>query len=295
MGDFVLTLPVFQCLRRAAPNANVEVLGNPRIASLAVAFGLARTVTSIDSPGLESFFVAGAELSGAGAEFFAQFDLIISYLFDPHSIFAGNVRSVSGARFVAGCCRPADGVKRHASAQLLDPVISLGIRGDGIEPRYRIEGEDLEKKEDVRFLAVHPGSGSPRKNWRIEAWVEFLIRVLRTNRELGLTIVGGEADGEQIERLRSELPAERVSVCVEQPLVDVAILLRRSTFFMGHDSGISHLAAAVGCRGLVLWGPSDAETWRPRSSRFDILNAGDDLESLSVDKVYGAYARSTGM
>jgi ADP-heptose:LPS heptosyltransferase len=291
IGDFILTLPVFRTLRHAAPRANIEVLGYPRIASLAVDSGLARQVASIESRGLESFFVAGADLPEAWTTYFNRFDLIVSYLFDPHAVFSANVASVSGARYVPGCYRPTEGMRRHASDQLLEPLATLGLQMKENAPGLSIDVQD----PDPTRLAVHPGSGSERKNWPIEAWEELLGRLLRTNRDLGLSIVGGEADGERVDRLCGALPAGRTEVYFERPLKEVAQCLAGCGFYLGHDSGISHLAAAVGCRGLVLWGPTDADTWRPRSNRIEIMQAGNDLRSLPVDSVYGAYARSTGM
>jgi len=294
IGDFILTLPVFQTLRQAAPRANVEVLGYPRIASLAVSSGLALRAASIESRGLEAFFVAGAELPDVWSRYFKQFDLIVSYLFDPHATFSKNVESVSGARYVSGCYRPVDGVKRHASDQLLDPLAALGFEVTEHEPRLSVDAPDTNPGCDSPLLAVHPGSGSERKNWPIEAWGELLGRLLRANRSLGLAIFGGEADGERIDRLSRALPAERVTVYFEQPLKEVAMHLARCAFYIGHDSGISHLAAAVGCRGIVLWGPTDPDTWRPRSRRFDIIIAGPDLRDLTVDDVHDAYVRGWG-
>jgi ADP-heptose:LPS heptosyltransferase len=55
--------------------------------------------------------------------------------------------------------------------------------------------------------------------------------------------------------------------------------------FVGHDSGISHLAAAVGLPGLALWGGTNDLIWRPRSSRFRVVKADGGLEQLSVERV----------
>ena len=54
---------------------------------------------------------------------------------------------------------------------------------------------------------------------------------------------------------------------------------------MGHDSGISHLAAAVGLPGITLWGDSAASVWRPRSARFQVIQALGERESLTVEEL----------
>ena len=69
------------------------------------------------------------------------------------------------------------------------------------------------------------------------------------------------------------------------PLVELADRLRRCQFFAGHDSGITHLAAAVGLPGLVLWGPSNEKVWRPRGEGMVLIEAGDGLSNLSASTV----------
>jgi len=56
IGDFILTLPVLTALGERFPGAAIEVLGYPRIATLALLGGLAKAVHAIESPGLAAFF-----------------------------------------------------------------------------------------------------------------------------------------------------------------------------------------------------------------------------------------------
>ena len=56
-------------------------------------------------------------------------------------------------------------------------------------------------------------------------------------------------------------------------LPQVAALLHDATLYLGNDSGISHLAAAVGARGVVVFGPSDPAVWAPRSTRLRVVHA----------------------
>jgi heptosyltransferase-2 len=69
------------------------------------------------------------------------------------------------------------------------------------------------------------------------------------------------------------------------PLADVAHLLADCRAFVGHDSGISHLAAAVGLPGLVLWGDTAEEVWRPPSEKVIVLRHPAGLAQLPVEEV----------
>jgi ADP-heptose:LPS heptosyltransferase len=79
-----------------------------------------------------------------------------------------------------------------------------------------------------------------------------------------------------------------VEVAENLPLTDVAVRLSVCRFFIGHDSGITHLAAAVGLPGLVLWGESVEAVWRPRSERMHVLRPRTNLAELEVLEVLTA-------
>jgi ADP-heptose:LPS heptosyltransferase len=65
----------------------------------------------------------------------------------------------------------------------------------------------------------------------------------------------------------------------------LAWLLHECDAYIGHDSGISHLAAALGVRTLVLWGDSKQHVWQPRSEQVKVLQWPNGLSSLPVREV----------
>src|SRR5712675_1822169 len=83
IGDFVLTLPALKALRDAWPQARIEILGYKHIAALAENRFYAQAVRSIEYGSLSSFFAKNSELPAELGNYFASFDLIISYLYDP--------------------------------------------------------------------------------------------------------------------------------------------------------------------------------------------------------------------
>jgi heptosyltransferase-3 len=138
-------------------------------------------------------------------------------------------------------------------------------------------------------LAVHPGSGSERKNWPEENWAA-LLQALCTMTSINLLLIGGEAEGERLERLAAKLPAERVAALRSVPLPELAVQLAGCNGFVGHDSGISHLAAALRIPALVLWGQTQEEIWRPRGESVRLLRASEGLNRLPVALVQSELA-----
>jgi heptosyltransferase-2 len=100
-----------------------------------------------------------------------------------------------------------------------------------------------------------------------------------------LLLVGGEAEGERLQRLAAALPPARTRVAQDLPLPVLATLLAGCSGFIGHDSGISHLAAAVGLAGLILWGETVEEIWRPPSERMVVLREPGNLADLDLERV----------
>jgi heptosyltransferase-3 len=157
-------------------------------------------------------------------------------------------------------------------------------------------------------VALHPGSGRANKNWAIENWIELGNDLLgrigsrsdgfpavglnkrRSGERRSLMIVSGEADQLQIEKLESIWKDARVVFAKNLPLPHLAAVLEQ-TVFVGHDSGVSHLAAAAGANCILLFGPTDPEIWAPRNANVRVIRAPDgDLRSLDVDLVHDALA-----
>jgi heptosyltransferase-3 len=127
------------------------------------------------------------------------------------------------------------------------------------------------------LIAIHPGSGSPRKNWPLERWRE-LCAWLTQEQKRELLIVTGEAEPPN---LLGEFghPARNL------PLGALATQLRDCRLFIGHDSGVSHLAAAQGVRCALLFGPTDPAIWAPPGDHVTILRRGSELANIALKDV----------
>ncbi len=203
---------------------------------------------------------------------------------DPGDIFRSNVARCSSAPFIAGPHRPDETLAVHAAELLLRPLQALGIRGADPRPRLPLPATLSAPPR----LALHPGSGSERKNWPEAKWVE-LLKLLAAQSACHFLLIGGEAEGDRCARLASALPAARAHLARNLPLIELARLMQACSAFIGHDSGITHLAAALDLPGLVLWGETVLTTWRPQSARLKILRDPAGLEALPVAAVWDAF------
>jgi ADP-heptose:LPS heptosyltransferase len=286
IGDFILTLPAIAALRRQFPAAHLEILGYPHITQLAKASGCVDAVRPIEAKGLAGFFARHGELDAGIADYFAGFDLILSYLFDPDGIFRTNVAACTRAQLIHGPHRPDATKATHATRVYLKPLEQLAIFDADPIPRLDFPGE----ASIPPTLALHAGSGSARKNWPEARWAEFVDRLVRET-EHRLLIVGGEAEGERLDRLIAGLPSERARLARSLPLVELANRMHKCAAFVGHDSGITHIAAALGLPCVVLWPETDEAIWRPQGSRVVLLKERRGLRALDVDWVFRELTR----
>ena len=103
-------------------------------------------------------------------------------------------------------------------------------------------------------------------------------------------IVSGEADETRCACLESEWKDRDVRFAKALPLPHLATVLEDS-IFVGHDSGISHLAAAAGAKCILLFGPTDPDVWAPMNENVEVIRAASGkLGDLGIIEVEEAVA-----
>jgi heptosyltransferase-2 len=294
IGDFILTLPAIRLLREAFPKAHLEILGYKHIVAIAEGRFYADATRSIEYAAMAGFFVPNSELAPDLAEYFASFQQIVSYLYDPSGYFEANLRR-AGAKQILRAFAPIDD-SEHATRQLARPLQSLALYLEDSAPVLHPTEEDRAfAREFLRgargpLIALHPGSGSAKKNWPIKRWLQVANQLITSEWNPELLLILGEADEAHGAALQRGLAKrEIVRVARDLPLPRLAAVLAECALFLGHDSGISHLAAAAGTPSLVLFGPTDPAIWAPANPHVTILEApAADLARISVEEVVAA-------
>ncbi len=288
MGDFILTLPAIRLLREAFPDVRLEIVGYRHIVALAQGRYYAHAARSIEYAGLAPFFIPGGKLEEEWAAYFAGFDQVVSYLYDPDGFFEANLRRAGVRNLICGTPRPGPGL--HAARQLAQPLEQLALyleAGAEHAPLYPTGADAAAATaflngEARRIVAIHPGAGGAAKVWPTERW-RAVIEALRARADApAILLVGGEADEAALAALS---PLADV-VAANLPLPELGALLARCSLFLGHDSGVSHLAAAAGAKCLLLFGPTDPAVWAPPGPMVRVLPApGGHLGALPVGAV----------
>jgi len=296
IGDFVLTLPAIRLLRETFAHCHLEILGYEHIASMAVQGGPAEGLTyadevrNIEAGPLAGFFARNGNLSPEWSEYFGSFNQVVSWLFDPDEIFETNVKRAGVKHYISAYAKIND--EAHASVQLARGLERLALYLE--EPGARLVPSVGARKASGEWLgkhamevgtmravvAMHPGSGSAKKNWPVAKWRALGERLKAEGRKV--LLVGGEADEATLEALKplTDFVARGL------PLPVLAAILSECGGFYGHDSGVSHLAAAAGVPCTLIFGPTDPAVWAPQGKKVRVVQAPEgELGKLEVAAV----------
>ena len=262
LGDTIVALPALAALRReAGPDGHLALVGAEPYVQLARSDRYASRVYSLDrGPFREDL-----------PRVVSSFDIVVAWTRHTQlreAILAACIASLEAPPL------PPKGV--HASDHLLGTLSPFGIDGPAPPPVIGFSAETSARGDEWiasqglgphRFVALHPGSGSPKKNWPEQRFRELAELVLAAG--LGLVWIAGEADGESVSWLEATVPSP---VARQLDLRVLGAVLSHAYGYIGNDSGISHLAAASGAASVALFGPSDPLQWAPRGRKVGVVD-----------------------
>lgn len=240
---------------------------------------------------LAACFNPRAEMEPALRDLFLGCGQIVSFLHDPDGLFRASLEKIGVKHLLTAS--PLLGAESHAAYQLATPLASLALFLDDPTARIFLRQDDHDSAAEIlsdlpeAFFAIHPGSGSLRKNWPVDRWEKVISELLHRFGDGGLAVLIGEAD-EDARTMVAHFQG-RLKILNNLPLNTLVAVLSRAKGFLGHDSGMSHLAAAVGVPCLLLFGPTDPTVWAPAGPHVRVLQApGGDLSRLEPADVLDA-------
>jgi heptosyltransferase III len=286
LGDFIVTLPAIAALKRRWPGAEIDLVGNATAAEIGVREGLLTRAYSQHEARWSALYDTD-RLSATLSGWLATFDLVVSYWPDPDGTLAKKFPIHDAQQFVATGAMP---VCAPASAHYGAPLKQLGIELTNLVYRFDLVRyhamPPLGKLiETPRTIAIHPGSGSTRKNWPKENWAEVIRRVAQP-----VLLVTGEAEAATWTDSPHRRYSSNVRFLQNVALSELIGQLCQCRFFLGHDSGISHVAASCGLPCVLLFGPTDPAIWAPPVDNVRVIRRGPDLGRITIDEVLSAVA-----
>ena len=294
IGDVVLSTPLLPILHKRFPDASLTFLVNPGTES--VLFG---------NPYLETTMVLPRE--GWGPQF-ACYQSLRQARFDGVVDLTDGDRSAlltywTGAGVRLGFNRenrwrgklythvlPSAYGSMHMVDYHAQALAALGISDPVGNPEWYLRPEDHEQGDQLMasfqigqspFVLLHPPARYANKAWPLERFAALADWL--ADHGAVVALIGHESEmliGHRIVNLTRSKPR---NVMGQTGLRQLAAVMKRSALFIGNDGGPMHMAAAVGCPVLGLFGPSDPYVWGPRGDKVSVIYKGLDCEKCCHD------------
>jgi ADP-heptose:LPS heptosyltransferase len=292
LGDTLLSLPCIGVVGESA--SHIHMAGRRDVVCFLKETGFADEVSSADSGLYSSLYTESADETITS--FLSGFDMSFIFTANTESQLVRNIRSViPGARAILTI--PPEASYEHAAEFR---VKQCGY-GEGavqrnitirVPDKEKIWAADLLRKQGClfpgcRLIIVHPGSGGKKKCWPPENYAALISRVM-SNPLLFCLLLSGPAEDAETLRVLEQLAGsdKRIVHLHDAPLIRIAALFERSGYYIGNDSGISHLAGIMKNRGVILFGPTDPRVWRPIGGTLEVLNFSDEGQTAIADKIH---------
>ena len=308
LGDLMCLMPALGAISRRHPGASVELMARIELARLAAGRTVVARGHSIDAREVgELFTEAGAQSDGPPANsnarrFFADFERIYSFFASDDQRFRARLAAATDGHVSFHPFRPGgDGHVSAAYLRATEIEIEIDETALLVDSRLEPTPDDLaaaaralvqSKCGGSNLIVIFPGSGSPGKNWPADKFAALASILSKSNRSSVAVILGpAEISLEPIFR------EPGVPILKHLDLPTVAAIARVASAFVGNDSGVSHLAAAAGASGVVIFGPTDPARWRPvapgAGGQIGILRR-NPIDSIEADEVAALVVKICG-
>lgn len=298
LGDVLMATPALRALNTRYPQAEIDVLttewsavalqGNPRIA---------RILRYPDRPKFGRIASLARRLRRE------KFDIGISL---DRSPVANALLALSGIPERAGIDNKGRGVgltrrvvpqsRQHETELYLAVLATLNVPAKGVEPEYfpdeaaRQRVQDLLPRSDGPLVVIHPGGainpGSVMisKRWPATSFGE-LASLLGHQLGASVILVGSASDRPVVETTKDFADVPLLDLCDKLSFQELATVCAEADLYIGNDSGISHLASAVGTPTVTIFGPTSPSLYRPLGPRAIVCApeaTGELIESVDL-------------
>jgi heptosyltransferase II len=306
IGDTLLMLPMLTALRQLRPNAHITVLTAPDSAPLLThmplinaqwVFGVSQSaegkpiktfwqaVQAAKAAHFTAALVLKRSFSSAALAFFAGIPVRVGYATEGRSPLLTHPLPYPDGVHEAECFR-------HLLAEYLGclprqlPALSWPagqlIHYAPDEPaQMQLRWQQTVAPAFTQHIAVHIGASNSGKQWPLAHFAAFAQAWLTQSPHRCLHVMGGPGDRETAQQLNTLLPEALLGQVIvwagELSLRQTAWVLQQVHVVVTSDSGLSHLAAAVGTPVRVIFGPTNPLKWHPLGQHHHVITASQPL------------------
>jgi ADP-heptose:LPS heptosyltransferase len=282
LGDFLLSLPCIHAIRKHAEGTDIHLVSRPDISEIVLENRLVDAVSS-NEKGLYAGLFVDIGLQRELGEFLKSFDSAFVFMRKPDRTFLKNLGTcIPECLYVRTV--PPEGIRTHVSEFQMEQIRDVIVNADcprpllcpPVHPEIPVSGQNI--------ISVHPGSGGGKKCWPLENFLALMSSL--ASEQIHFFVLLGPAEGQDIRvKIAEFISRNNISagIITGRPISYIASRLKASSLYIGNDSGITHLAAAVGTPVVALFGPTDHQLWRPLGGSVKVLVSGHPCSPCSEE------------
>lgn len=171
-------------------------------------------------------------------------------------------------------------VDRYAGLMKLDTITPPKLWIDAVHEQ---SANDILPKTGS-IIAIAPAANWRAKTWRAERFAELIKALIAEDGQYPnatVLLIAAKHEREQVQPIFDALPNTAfIDLIGTQPLLTIAACIQRADIFVGNDSGLMHMAAAVGTRTAGLFGPGDPQKYGPYGPHCSVVTAPQTPDEL---------------
>lgn len=278
LGDVLLALPAVRAIRAAFPTHECGLIAGEQVGRLLVVCGEVDRLFPLEQGSLAGLLAGTGSVASGLRSWLDRADLVIGWMKDSEGSLTATLCALGVDRVIIRSPFDSSCTNLHQADRYLEIVASTVDEAQTAWP-LRLPQAILQDaaaslaeagvRKDHMLVAVHPGSGSPHKCYEPGRFVKLVARL--QNFGAVPILLAGPADTEQVQAVQRSCSVSPL-VFKGQELHLVAGLMAQVALYVGHDSGLTHLAACLDVPTIALFGPTDPKRWAPRGSHVQIFS-----------------------
>jgi heptosyltransferase-3 len=306
LGDCILTLPLAALMKQTVCSGGVDIIGRTEYIGILPGRSCIDGVKSMEAMGLHRLFVKESEFVLGDPDplimTFAEWTWITTFLGEVNSDFEQNLI------FTANCSHSAEvmTLKIKPQTEFTGHIAAFYkqqfIEQSGVVPPENnkatnaplikatqadiIRGKEILAENGIipgrKPFVIQPGSGGAHKCWRLDNFLS-VAKMLKDEGADVLFLLGPA----ETERFNEEDMAKIVMTAPRlmcPPLADAVAVMSNAAGYLGNDSGITHLAAAMGVRTVAIFGPTDPAIYAPLGPAVTVLQSREEDFANAVSR-----------